>query len=102
LSKAKGEGRGLAELDDVIRALAHPSRRQILLVVRFRGGEMTAGEIAERFSCAWPTVSRHLRVLERAELIVHEKQGRTRVYRLNREKLDVLKDWLRWLDSGTP
>jgi DNA-binding transcriptional ArsR family regulator len=102
LSKAKGEGRRLAELDDVIRALAHPSRRQILLVVRFRGGEMTAGEIAERFSCAWPTVSRHLRVLERAELIVHEKQGRTRVYRLNREKLDVLKDWLRWLDSGTP
>jgi DNA-binding transcriptional ArsR family regulator len=68
--------------------------------VRFRGGEMTAGEIAERFSCAWPTVSRHLRVLERAGLLVHEKRGRTRAYRLNREKLEVLKDWLGWLDPG--
>jgi DNA-binding transcriptional ArsR family regulator len=84
----------------VVTALAHPSRRQILLVVRFRGGEMTAGEIAERFSCAWPTVSRHLRVLERAGLLVHEKRGRTRAYRLNREKLEVLKDWLGWLDPG--
>ncbi len=100
LSKSRGEAQRLAELDDVVTALAHPSRRQILLVVRFRGGEMTAGEIAERFSCAWPTVSRHLRVLERAGLLLHEKQGRTRVYRLNREKLDVLKDWLEWLDAG--
>jgi len=99
-SKSRGAAQRLAELDDVVTALAHPSRRQILLVVRFRGGEMTAGEIAERFSCAWPTVSRHLKVLERAGLLVHEKQGRTRVYRLNREKLDVLKEWLKWLDAG--
>jgi DNA-binding transcriptional ArsR family regulator len=59
---------------------------------------MTAGEIAERFSCAWPTVSRHLRVLERAGLLVHEKRGRTRVYRLNRKKLKALKEWLHFLD----
>jgi DNA-binding transcriptional ArsR family regulator len=59
---------------------------------------MTAGEIAERFSCAWPTVSRHLKVLQEAELLVKERRGRTRVYRMNRTKLDVLKDWLRWLD----
>jgi DNA-binding transcriptional ArsR family regulator len=100
LSKSRGEAQRLAELDDVVTALAHPSRRQILLIVRFRGGEMTAGEIAERFSCAWPTVSRHLRVLERVGLLVHEKRGRTRVYRLNREKLEVLKNWLKWLDEG--
>jgi DNA-binding transcriptional ArsR family regulator len=92
------EARKLAEVDGVVRALAHESRRHILLVVRFRGGEMTAGEIAERFSCAWPTVSRHLRVLERAGLLVHERKGRTRVYRLNRKKLKALKEWLRFLD----
>jgi DNA-binding transcriptional ArsR family regulator len=92
------EARKLAEVDGVVRALAHESRRHILLVVRFRGGEMTAGEIAERFSCAWPTVSRHLRVLERAGLLVHEKRGRTRVYRLNRKKLKALKEWLHFLD----
>ncbi len=102
MSKRRSEAQRLAELDDVVSALAHPSRRQILLVVRFRGGEMTAGEIAERFSCAWPTVSRHLRVLERAGLLVHEKHGRTRVYRLNREKLDLLKAWLECLDTGRP
>jgi DNA-binding transcriptional ArsR family regulator len=92
------EARKLAEIDDVVAALAHESRRHILLVVRFRGGEMTAGEIAERFSCAWPTVSRHLRVLERAGLLVHEKKGRSRIYRLNRKKLRALKEWLRYLD----
>jgi DNA-binding transcriptional ArsR family regulator len=92
------EAQKLAEIDAVVRALAHESRRHILLVVRFRGGEMTAGEIAERFSCAWPTVSRHLRVLERAGLLVHERKGRTRVYRLNRKKLKALQEWLRFLD----
>ncbi|MGH9322793.1 MAG: metalloregulator ArsR/SmtB family transcription factor [Vicinamibacteria bacterium] len=102
MRKTTSEVERLAELDAVVAALAHPSRRQILLVVHFRGGEMTAGEIADRFSCAWPTVSRHLRVLERAELVVHEKRGRTRVYRLNRRKLSVVKDWLRWFDKRSP
>jgi DNA-binding transcriptional ArsR family regulator len=88
----------LRELDAVVGALAHRSRRQILLVVQFRGGEVTAGEIAERFSCAWPTVSRHLRVLERAELLVHEKKGRRRIYHMNSAKLRPLKDWLSWFE----
>lgn len=100
MTKTDTEAQRLRALDEVVSALAHPSRRQILLVVRFRGGEMSAGEIAGRFSCAWPTVSRHLKVLERAELIVHEKQGRTRIYRLNRKKLNVLKDWLRWFERA--
>ncbi|HSF20063.1 MAG TPA: metalloregulator ArsR/SmtB family transcription factor [Vicinamibacteria bacterium] len=95
---SKAEAR-LEELDRVITALAHPSRRQILLVVRFRGGEMTAGEIAQRFSCSWPTTSRHLRVLERAGLLTHEKRGRERLYRLNRKQLDVVREWLAWLDK---
>jgi hypothetical protein len=46
-------------------ALAHPARRQILLTVYFRG-EMSAGQIAGRFAHAWPTTTRHLRVLESA------------------------------------
>ncbi|HXV62310.1 MAG TPA: metalloregulator ArsR/SmtB family transcription factor [Vicinamibacteria bacterium] len=95
---SKAEAR-LEELDRVITALAHPSRRHILLVVRFRGGEMTAGEIAQRFSCSWPTTSRHLRVLERAGLLSHEKRGRERLYRLNRKRLDVVREWLAWLDK---
>jgi DNA-binding transcriptional ArsR family regulator len=62
---------------------------------------MTAGEIDERFQHAWPTTSRHLRVLEKAGLIIHEKQGRTRIYRVNAEKLKVVSDWLEWFKSET-
>ena len=44
----------LADVDAVFAALAHASRRHILLVLHYRGGEMTAGEIAARFDCTWP------------------------------------------------
>ena len=53
---------------------------------------MTAGEIDERFQHTWPTTSRHLRVLERAGLLVHEKRGRTRVFSVNTEKLKLVKE----------
>ena len=92
----------LEELDAVLSALSHPSRRHVLLVVQFRGGTMTAGEIDERFQHTWPTTSRHLRVLERAGLLLHEKRGRTRVYRVNSEKLSVIREWLEWFESSKP
>lgn len=91
--------RRLAALDEVVAALAHASRRQILLVVHFRGGEMMAGEIAKRFHCAWPTISRHLRVLEEAGLLVQEKRGRTRNYRIDPDKLGVVSEWLSWFED---
>lgn len=88
--------RQLADLELVFDALSHASRRHILLVVRFRGGEMTAGEIADRFGCSWPTTSRHLRVLQEAGLLTVEKRGRERVYRLETERLrQVTSRWLR-------
>ncbi len=70
------------------------------MVVWFRGGAMSAGEIDERFQHTWPTTSRHLRVLEGAGLLVYEKQGRTRTYRVNAEKLKVVKEWLDWFESS--
>jgi DNA-binding transcriptional ArsR family regulator len=63
---------------------------------------MTAGEIDERFQHTWPTTSRHLRVLERAGLLVHEKRGRTRIYRVNSKKLQVVREWLDWFSSSEP
>lgn len=88
----------LADLDAVFKALAHASRRHILMVLHFRGGEMTAGEIARRFGCTWPTTTRHLRMLEDAGLVRAEKRGRERIYRLDRERLDgVAGGWLRVL-----
>ena len=47
-------------------AVDSAARRQILMILHFRGDQMTSGEIADRFSCAWPTTSRHLRKLESA------------------------------------
>lgn len=89
--------RELEEVEQVFGALAHASRRHILLVLRFRGGEMTAGEIAKRFACSWPTTTRHLRVLEDAGLVSVERQGRERHYRLEAARLlGVTGNWLKW------
>lgn len=85
----------LAALDAVVAALAHPARRQILLTIHFRG-EASAGEIAGRFAHAWPTTTRHLRVLEQAGLLRHEKRGRSRLYVVDRERLALLEEWLSW------
>lgn len=97
-SRAASEVR---QTETVFNALAHAQRRQILLVLRFRGGAMTAGEIAERFSCAWPTTTRHLRILERARLVRVRKRGRERVYQLDRAKLrTTVGKWLDWFDAA--
>lgn len=56
---------------------------------------MTAGDIAGRFACSWPTTTRHLGVLVQAGLVSVEQEGRNRVYRLARARLDsVLGGWL--------
>jgi DNA-binding transcriptional ArsR family regulator len=90
-------GKELRDLDATFAALAHPSRRQILLVLKFRGGAMTAGEIADRFSCKWPTTTRHLKELVDAGLISVRKQGRERLYQLERDHLTtVVERWLQW------
>jgi len=88
--------RELEELDEVFSGLAHSSRRQILLALHFRGGEMTAGEIASRFDCTWPTTSRHLKKLEAAGLVRVERRGRERVYALDQRRIQrVAGRWLR-------
>jgi DNA-binding transcriptional ArsR family regulator len=95
LTRSRAESE-LADTEAVFAALAHPSRRHVLLVLHFRGGEMTAGDIADRFACSWPTTTRHLKVLEAAGLVRVEKRGRERVYRLDKERLMLVTS--RWLD----
>lgn len=96
VSKSRAE-KELEEFDAVFSALAHEARRRVLVVLLGRKGQMTAGEIVERFDCSWPTMTRHLQVLEEAELIRVEKVGRERHYILNRQKLlRVVGDWLQW------
>jgi DNA-binding transcriptional ArsR family regulator len=88
----------LEDLEAVCAALAHASRRQILMTVHFRGG-MSAGDIAKRFHHAWPTISRHLKVLEEAGLLTAERRGRERVYRVDHGKIELLREWLAWFDK---
>jgi DNA-binding transcriptional ArsR family regulator len=78
----------------VFGALAHPARRRVLLAVYFNGGAMTAGEIAAIFAHAWQTTTRHLQVLESAGLLRHERQGRMRIYRIERKRLALVTEWL--------
>jgi len=80
--------------ETVFAALAHAARRRVLLTIYFNGGSMTAGEIAAIFDHAWQTTTRHLQVLEAAGLLTHERQGRMRIYRLQRKRLELVKDWL--------
>ena len=80
----------------VFTALAHPARRRILLTLNFEGGSMTAGEIAEIFEHAWPTTTRHIQVLESAGLLHHDRDGRNRVYHIDRRRLELVRDWLAW------
>ena len=83
----------------VFTALAHPVRRRILLTLHFQGGSMTAGEIADIFEHAWPTTTGHIQVLESAGLLHHDRQGRSRVYSIDRRRLELVRDWLAWFSK---
>jgi DNA-binding transcriptional ArsR family regulator len=92
----RSAARELEEIEGVFSGLGHASRRHILLVLHYRGGQMTAGEIADRFDCSWPTTTRHLKRLQGAGLLRVESRGRERVYTLDRERLErVAGGWLR-------
>jgi DNA-binding transcriptional ArsR family regulator len=73
----------------VFKALADPTRRRVLQLLRER--PMTAGELAEHFPVAKATMSAHFAVLREADLIAADKQGTTITYRL---RLSVLEDAL--------
>lgn len=72
-------------MNQIFEALASTPRRMILAYLA--EAELTAGEIAERFDMSKPSLSRHLRILENAGLVVSEKRGQFVVYRLVREHL---------------
>jgi ArsR family transcriptional regulator len=84
-------------MDKTFRALADPTRRQILRLLR--DGPLGSGEIADAFPSAWATVSRHLAVLREAGLVVAERRGQTILYELNtsvfQDLVQHLADWTR-------
>jgi DNA-binding transcriptional ArsR family regulator len=73
-------------------ALADPTRRAIL--ARLAEGEATVNELAEPFAVSLPAISRHLKVLERAGLIVRGREAQWRPSRLQADPLDDAMEWM--------
>ena len=79
--------------DAVFRAIADPTRREILSLLRERG--QTVGEISRNFSMSRPAISKHLRLLRSAGLVVSRRRGTTSQCTLNAKPLRAVNDWLR-------
>jgi DNA-binding transcriptional ArsR family regulator len=77
---------------DAATAISDPIRRRVLELVR--DDELPAGALAAEFDVSRPAVSRHLRVLREAGLLVERRAGRQRLYRANPEPLAELRRWL--------
>jgi DNA-binding transcriptional ArsR family regulator len=86
-------------LDRTFSALSDPTRRDIL--ERLGRGPATLSELAQPLDMTLPGVLKHVRVLERAQLVTTRRNGRTRECRLGPEQLDDASQWiatyrLRW------
>ncbi|SAL41195.1 ArsR family transcriptional regulator [Caballeronia peredens] len=90
------------DLNQVFAALADPTRRAI--VARLASGEATVNELAEPFDMTQPSISKHLKVLERAGLISRSRAAQTRPCRLEAAALGGVANWVEayrslWEDS---
>ena len=79
-------------LDAVFAALADPTRRAIL--TRLAGGEASVAELARPFAMSQPAISKHLKVLERAGLILRGREAQRRPRRLEAKRLAEADEWL--------
>jgi len=86
-------------VEDALRAIAEPRRREILRLVW--NAELPAGEIAGCFAVSRPAISQHLRVLKEAGLVTERRDGTRRLYRARPEGLAELRAFLEgmWDDS---
>ena len=84
-----------AKLDRIFSALADPTRRDIL--TRLGAGDATVSELAEPFPISLPAVSRHLKVLEQAGLIVRDRQAQWRSSSLVAAPLKEATTWMEHL-----
>jgi DNA-binding transcriptional ArsR family regulator len=78
--------------DIVFQAIADPTRREILGLLRAR--QQTVGEIARNFSMSRPAISKHLRLLRSAGLVTSRQHGTTSRCSLNAKPLRAVNDWL--------
>jgi DNA-binding transcriptional ArsR family regulator len=97
---ARSEAPGSTELDRTFAALADPTRRRVVDLLRRR--PQRAGELAAAFEMSAQAMSRHLRVLRRTGLVEEEgldDDARVRVYRLRPERFAAIRGWLDEVES---
>src|SRR5438445_13774719 len=78
--------------ESTFHALADPTRRAVLDLLR--AGGQPAGQIAQSFPVSRPAISKHLRLLRRANLVREHRRGRHRFYEINPEPLRAVDQWL--------
>ncbi len=79
-------------MDSIFKALNDETRRGILELLRQK--DLTAGEIADAFSISKPSISHHLDILKRADLVSSEKKGQFIVYSLNTTIVEDIVQWI--------
>lgn len=85
-------------MQQTLRALADPTRREILNLLK--RGRMAAGDIANYFSITGAAISRHLSILREADLIYDQREGKFIYYELNASVLEEILLWLTDLKGG--
>jgi ArsR family transcriptional regulator len=79
-------------MNDIFKALNDPTRREILEILKSE--DLSAGQIADHFNISKPSISHHLDILKRADLITFEKKGQFIIYSVN---TTVMEDVLQWI-----
>ncbi len=79
-------------MNNIFKALNDKTRREILMLLREK--DLTAGEIAEQFDISKPSISHHLDMLKRADLVSAEKKGQFIYYSIN---TSIVEDILQWV-----
>ena len=79
-------------MNDIFKALNDNTRREILLMLKEK--DLTAGEIADQFNISKPSISHHLDILKRADLVSSEKKGQFVTYSINTTIVDDILQWI--------
>jgi DNA-binding transcriptional ArsR family regulator len=86
-----------AEKYDVFQAIADPTRREVLRILTEK--ELPISKITSRFSMSRTAIAKHLYILSEAKLVSGRKVGREKLYRLQPEPLEELKQWLSYYEQ---
>lgn len=85
-------------MKDLFKALNDGTRRDILSLLK--NGDLTSGEIADHFSITKPSISHHLELLRKADLVYSKKRGQYVIYSINTSVMDDLLNWILTLKNA--